>query len=255
MIVAICASRARFGLSAVLLLALAAGTTAQTTQQPANTPAPANGAPATTRTASKPGTFTSGGAKTEAQPAQPTQQTPAPAAQTPAPSAPAAPPAVDLNSLVSSGALPPSGPSQRMDSLPAENAAMFPEDVPVYSDTQAQGDAAAAGPSVSVSEYLTVDMFVQDEDLANVLQMLSLQSRRNIVASKDVSARVTANPNGVTFFEALDSILHVNGYGYIERGNFIYVYSLEEINQIKAEDRQLISRVIHLNYLKANDAA
>ena len=108
---------------------------------------------------------------------------------------------------------------------------------------------------VHVSEYMTVDLFVQDEDLANVLQMLSLQTQKNIVASRDVNARVTANLYGVTFYEALDSILNVNGYGYIEKGNFIYVHTLEELEQMQQEQRELVHKVIQLNYLNANDAA
>jgi type IV pilus assembly protein PilQ len=108
---------------------------------------------------------------------------------------------------------------------------------------------------VRVSEHLTVDLHVQDEDLANVLQMLSLQSQRNIVVSNDVSAQVSANLYDVTFYEALDAILNVNGYGYIERGNFLYVYTLEEIAQIEEAQRQPVSKVIRLNYLNANDAA
>lgn len=116
------------------------------------------------------------------------------------------------------------------------------------------GDLGAQA-NVEVSEYMTVDLHVQDEDLANVLQMLSIQSQRNIVMSSDVSATVTANLYDVTFFEALESILNVNGYGFIERGNFIYVYTLEEIAQIEAAARQPVYRVIKLNYLNANDAA
>lgn len=108
---------------------------------------------------------------------------------------------------------------------------------------------------ISASEYLTFDVFVQDEELADVLQMLSVQSRRNIVASQDISATVTANLHGVTFFEALDSILHMNGYGYIERGNFIYVHTMEEIRLIQEQERTLEFKVVHLNYLNANDAA
>ncbi|MFM9956549.1 MAG: type II secretion system protein GspD [Phycisphaerales bacterium] len=115
------------------------------------------------------------------------------------------------------------------------------------------GDGTESG--VKVSDYMTVDIFVQDEDLANVLQMLSLQSRKNIIASKDVSATVSANLYGVTFYEALDSVLHVNGYGYIEKGNFIYVHTLEEIAAIEAAERKTVSKVIRLNYLNANDAA
>ncbi len=108
---------------------------------------------------------------------------------------------------------------------------------------------------VAVSEYLTVDLHVQDEELANVLQMLSLQSQRNIVVSKDVSASITADLYGVTFYEALDAILHVNGYGYVEQGNFIFVYTLEEIAQIQAAQRKQVTKVIRLNYLNATDAA
>lgn len=114
---------------------------------------------------------------------------------------------------------------------------------------------AGANSSVKVSEYQTVDLHVQDEDLANVLQMLSLQSQRNIVVSKDVSATVSANLYNVTFYEALDAILNVNGYGYLERGNFIFVYTLDELAQIEQAQRKPVTKVMKLNYLNANDAA
>ncbi|MEC9372985.1 MAG: hypothetical protein VYC34_04040, partial [Planctomycetota bacterium] len=114
---------------------------------------------------------------------------------------------------------------------------------------------AASTADVKVSEYMTVDLHVQDEDLANVLQMLSLQSQRNIVVSNNVSATVSANLYNVTFYEALDAILNVNGYGYIERGNFIFVYTLEEIARIEEAARKPTSIVVRLNYLSANDAA
>jgi type IV pilus secretin PilQ/predicted competence protein len=104
-------------------------------------------------------------------------------------------------------------------------------------------------------DSLVVDLHVQDEELANVLEMLSIQSQRNIVASKSVSARVTANLYGVTFFQALDAILHANGYGYVEKGNFIYIYTLEELQEIEATSRSRVSRLIRLNYLNATDAA
>ena len=116
-----------------------------------------------------------------------------------------------------------------------------------------EGDLNDEG--VRVSEYLTVDIFVNDEDLNNVLQMLSVQSQKNIVVSQDVSARVSANFYGVTIPEALDALLNINGYGWIEKGNFIYVYTLEELEAIKAAARKRESRVIRLNYLSASDAA
>ncbi len=111
------------------------------------------------------------------------------------------------------------------------------------------------GLDVSVDKYDLVDLHVNDEDLGRVLQLLSIQSERNIVASNAVSATITADLYGVTFYEALDAILHVNGYGYIEQGNFIHVYTSEEITAIEQSLRTPVTRVYTLDYLNAVDAA
>ncbi len=117
--------------------------------------------------------------------------------------------------------------------------------------------SAPAKPSGSVEITGTdvVNLHVNDEELANVLEMLSIQSERNIVASKNVAARITANLYGVTFYQALDAILHVNGYGYIEKDSFIYVYTLEELRAIEAAQRLTVWKTLPLNYLTAVDAA
>lgn len=107
---------------------------------------------------------------------------------------------------------------------------------------------------VSVTDYGTVDLAVQDTDLAQVLQMLSIQSKKNIITSKSVSATVTANLFDVTFHEALDSILRVNGYGYIEEGNFIYIYTKAELEEIERAQRQTDWRIFELEHLAATDA-
>jgi type IV pilus secretin PilQ/predicted competence protein len=107
---------------------------------------------------------------------------------------------------------------------------------------------------VSVSEHNTVDLHLKDEDLSNVLELLSLQTQKNIVASKGVTGKVTATLYGVTFYQALDAILHVNGYGYIENGNFIYVYTNAELKDIQAALKKRISKSITLSYLNADDA-
>ncbi|MEM9167258.1 MAG: hypothetical protein AAGB48_09575 [Planctomycetota bacterium] len=109
------------------------------------------------------------------------------------------------------------------------------------------------GGRVNVDENLITELFVNDEDLNTVLQLLGLQAQKNIVTGQSVAGRVTANFFGVTFYEALDAILNVNGYGYIERGNFIYVYGLEEIAQIEEATRARKSEVVTLNYISAID--
>ncbi|QOI99010.1 MAG: hypothetical protein HRU70_00275 [Phycisphaeraceae bacterium] len=125
--------------------------------------------------------------------------------------------------------------------------------------SQPRGGAGRAGKddrmSVRVDANMLVDLHVQDEDLASVLEMLSIQSQRNIIASKDVSARVTANFYGVTFHQALDAILHANGFGYIEKDNFIYIYTGEQLEAIMRAQMKKVSKVISLNYLNAIDAA
>ncbi|HRQ73104.1 MAG TPA: hypothetical protein PLU35_08760 [Phycisphaerales bacterium] len=108
---------------------------------------------------------------------------------------------------------------------------------------------------VRVDENMIVELHVQNEALANVLQLLSIQSQRNIVASQNVSATVSANLYGVTFYEALDAILHVNGFGYVEKGNFIHVYTLAELEQIEQASRRRVHKRLVLNYLNAVDAA
>ena len=108
---------------------------------------------------------------------------------------------------------------------------------------------------LQIDENNIVDLHVNDEDLSAVLEMLSIQSQRNIVASKSVSARVTANLYGVTFYEALEAILNVNGYGFVEEGNFIYVYTLDELATIQKQSRQRVSKVITLSYIASVDAA
>src|SRR5207249_471290 len=46
---------------------------------------------------------------------------------------------------------------------------------------------------VSVSDAGTVEIHVNDANLVEVLRMLSLQSQKNIIASKDVHGTITAN--------------------------------------------------------------
>lgn len=139
------------------------------------------------------------------------------------------------------------------------DADLYDEDFNSESNEQdspnTEADLADFAGAVDVSDYDLVDLHVNNEDLGNILQLLSIQSQRNIISSKSVQASVTADLYGVTFYEALDSILHVNGYGYIEKGNFIYVYTSEELVEFEALSRSMVTKVITLDYLNATDAA
>ena len=110
------------------------------------------------------------------------------------------------------------------------------------------------GQTVNVGSWGQIDLHVKELELSRVLQLLSLQSQRNIVVSKSVIGAISADLYNVDFYEALSAILHINGFGYIEDGNLIRVYTAQEISQIEQERRKLITRVVRLNYLAAVDA-
>ena len=117
------------------------------------------------------------------------------------------------------------------------------------------GQDAGTGPADIVSDdFGTFDLVLDETEVTQVLQMLSIQSEKNIIASNSVTGTVSANLYDLTFNEALDAILRVNGFAYIEEGNFVYVYTLEELQTIEAARRKTQSRIFELQYLSATDA-
>ena len=107
---------------------------------------------------------------------------------------------------------------------------------------------------VVIDEFGTVGLVANELEVTQVLEMLAIKSRKNIIASSSVTGEVSANLYDVTFNEALDAILKVNGFGYIEEGNFVYVYTLDELETIERAKRKTQSRIYELQYLSAFDA-
>ena len=117
------------------------------------------------------------------------------------------------------------------------------------------GDGDAEGDSnINIDSFGKVDLAVKDLEIAKVLQLLSIQSQKNIVTSRNVSGTVSADLYGVTFHEAMSAILEPNGFGYEEKGNFIYVYTAEELKERKDAARSVKTKIIRLNYLNGDDA-
>ena len=107
---------------------------------------------------------------------------------------------------------------------------------------------------VSVSDEGTVEIHVNDASLVEVLRMLSLQSQKNIVCSKDVRGTVTANLYNVTIREALDQILHMNGFDYREKGSFINVYTIKELKAVEDAEKKSQTEVFRIHYTPAANA-
>ena len=136
-------------------------------------------------------------------------------------------------------------PGEPVDLL-AEEPAAAPEE---------EAQALPVGQTVNVGSFGEIDLHVKDLNLTKVLQLLSIQSQRNIIASKNVAGTVSADLYGVDFYQALDAILHANGFGYVEKGQFIYVYTAQELQEIEKAQRKLTSEIVRLNYISAADAS
>lgn len=111
------------------------------------------------------------------------------------------------------------------------------------------------GQQVNVGSYGQIDLHVKDLDLTKVLQLLSIQSEKNIIASRNVAGTVSADLYGVDFYDALGAILHPNGFGYEEQGQFIYVYTQNELEEKRERERETVFRVVRLSYISGADAA
>lgn len=133
------------------------------------------------------------------------------------------------------------------------------DDAQPASDTLPENAEAPAelpkGQSVKVGNFGEIDLHVKDLDLSKVLQLLSIQSQRNIIATRNVAGSITADLYRVDFYEALDAILQPNGLRYIEKGNFVYVYTTAEYEKIQQANRKTVTKVIRLNYITAADAS
>ncbi|MGD9688793.1 MAG: hypothetical protein AB7K52_02460 [Phycisphaerales bacterium] len=141
--------------------------------------------------------------------------------------------------------------AERAAQIAAVQAAAMAKTEPAEQPVREAGDGKA---QVKVSEQMTVDLHVKDESISNVLELLSIQSQKNIIASKNVTGKVSADLFNVTFYQALDAILHVNGFQYVEKGTFIYVYTREEFLEIQKALSKRVAKVMRLNYLNASDA-
>jgi len=104
----------------------------------------------------------------------------------------------------------------------------------------------------AAAETFTIQF--QDTDILQALSMLSMQGKRNIIASRGVQGKVSANLYDVTLYDALDVIMRANDLRMEESGNFIYVYTRAEWEDVSKSRLKKVSRNFSLQYLNAKDA-
>jgi len=93
-------------------------------------------------------------------------------------------------------------------------------------------------------ENQRINLSVRNTDINAALEMLTSQAGLNIVSGPQVKGTVSVRLDGVPLGEALNAILNVNGFGFIEGDKVIKIVPLEDI-------ANAITKTYPLNYADA----
>jgi len=107
---------------------------------------------------------------------------------------------------------------------------------------------------VNVSDHGTVTLAAQGIEITKLLELLSIKSRMNIVASEKVKALVSVSLYDVPIDEALDALLTVNGFVWERQGPFVMVYTRAEKEAMDKARMKREPRVFTLQFLSPDDA-
>ena len=98
-----------------------------------------------------------------------------------------------------------------------------------------------------------VSIIVRDAPLNRVLAMLAQKLDLNIVATSEINASVTVTLQDVALDDALDSILSIAGYTWVEHRGIIHVTSAAALTNLPPETQGRQTRVFQLNFALATD--
>ena len=104
-------------------------------------------------------------------------------------------------------------------------------------------------------KFGNVDITAPNAEISEMLQYLSSHFDVNIISTRNVSGKINVNIRDLNMKDALTAMLEPNGWTFIEKGKFVYVYTKDELKEIEEANRKMVTRVIYLNYLTSEDAA
>ena len=142
------------------------------------------------------------------------------------------------------GASAPAQTEPAPDAAPSESAAPA-QSAPASTVTDA---------AVSVTDHGTVTLAAQGIDITKLLELLSIKSHMNIVASEKVKAQVSVSLYDVPIDQALDALLTVNGFVWERQGPFVMVYTRAEKEAMDKAKMKREARVFTLQFLSPDDA-
>ncbi|MEW4562778.1 hypothetical protein AB1K70_09640 [Bremerella sp. JC770] len=94
---------------------------------------------------------------------------------------------------------------------------------------------------------------IQDSDIREVLELLSEQGQLNILPSQSVQGTVSASLTKVDVRTALAAILRSTGYIMQQEGDFIYVGTPADMQNMERLHDQIGTRIYRLKYIRATE--
>ena len=102
------------------------------------------------------------------------------------------------------------------------------------------GKTAAIDPGKKVYTGSRIFLDVQDADIKAVLRLLSEQGNVSIVSGDDVKGTVTLKMKDVSWEQALNTILRINGLQKMEKDNVIMVMSNDNFLKLKKAEEEVV---------------
>jgi len=95
-----------------------------------------------------------------------------------------------------------------------------------------------------------ISLDLQDTDIDNALRIIAEVSNLNIIASSEVTGKVSMRLMDVPWDQALDVILKTNGLDKVQEGNVVRIAPVEKLRQEREQLRQSLQAVEELEPVK-----
>ncbi len=151
--------------------------------------------------------------------------------------------------------------SHTASNTPAGDASGTPDPYVAASDASDDTDLSALFEEEKRYVGRLISLDLQDTDIDNALRIIAEVSNLNIIASDDVTGKVTLRLIDVPWDQALDVILKTNGLDKVQEGNVIRIAPVEKLRQEREALKQatqaqeelepLQVRYIRISYARA----
>lgn len=138
-------------------------------------------------------------------------------------------------------AAPPAPPAAPLEAKPEEKPVPTPAEpvaAPPAPKAPAPEAPAAQPPPPAEAPVPRLSMDFKDVDINNLLRIIAEVSGQNIVAGEDVKGKVTVRLVDVPWDVALDNILRINGFGFVQDDTIIRIAKLDAIRKEREDQRK-----------------